>query len=101
MGASRKLRPALLDLDGTGLDRQAVEDAEFDALRRYQTAKTFDSVQWNYLVTTWNEAMAQERQKRHTYCIKHRHDWVGLPMRGAEVCRRCVAYRVTSEAGSQ
>ncbi len=97
MGASRKLRPALLDLDGTGLDRQAVEDAEFAALRRYQTAKTFDSVQWNFLVETWNEAQTQERQKRHRYCLRNRHDWVGLPMDGgAKVCRRCVAYKVES-----
>lgn len=71
-----------------------VRRLELAALRRFNTTPRFDHGQWSHLVETWNDAMPNERQQRHDYCKRNGHQWVSLPMEGAQVCRRCVTYRV-------
>lgn len=87
----------LLVLDDERLAEMTPADVrrlELAALRRFDTATRFDHGQWSHLVETWNDAMPGERERRHSYCKRHGHQWVGLPMDGAAVCRRCVSYRV-------
>lgn len=90
---------ALSDDDLLALSPAEVERLERAALVRYQTTRRFTPAMWDVLVTTWNEAMPQERRKRHAYCVRHRHDWVELPMDAAFVCRRCCVYKVGYTGG--
>lgn len=82
------------DAQLAGLTPSDVRRLELAALRRFNTTPRFDHGQWDHLVETWNDAMPNERQRRHAYCRQHGHQWVALPMDSAQVCRRCVQYRV-------
>lgn len=77
-----------------GMTPAEVRAVELAAVRRFATTPTFDHGQWSHLVETWNDAMTSERERRHAYCKRHGHQWVELPIRDAQVCRRCVSYRV-------
>lgn len=80
--------------------REAIPEPELrdrldEALVRFQTTRRFTSDQWSAAVELWNDALPTERQLRHAYCARTgKHDWVGLPMAGARVCRRCITYRL-------
>lgn len=84
----------LSDDELAALSPAEVERLERAALVAFQTARKLTRRQWDAMVEGWNDLPPDERRLRHAYCARHRHDWVGLPMDGCRVCRRCCSYRM-------
>ncbi len=53
---------------------------------------------FDLLVHDWNRLERTARDFRLAGCRRKGHDWVGSPLPGVDVCRRCLQYRPATKA---